>query len=203
MKINMKITKRFLFAIALLAVVVSSCKKDEGPTAPDIAGKYNFTTATLIDGNIGETNIDTLFIENGGGAGITFKAPVGDVQGTSFWVNAVLSGLAPCESLVPTSWTYDINIKADGKLEFICTSERADIIAENGTWVFEDDNKTLALTIESATLGQVIVKIETATFTATTISGTINRYPMLVNAGLPIGATNVQFIAFKIVLTKK
>ncbi len=204
MKTNFKMTKRFLFAIALLAVVVSSCKTDDEPeAAPDIAGKYNFFSATLIDGNIGDPNIDSLFIENGAGPGVTFKAPVGDVAGTTFWSNLILSGLAPCADSVPTSWRYDINIRSDGKLEFICTSEGADIVEENGTWAFADDNKTLVLTIEGAALGQVIVKIETATFTTASISGTINTYPMILNAGAPIGATNLQFIAFDVVLTKK
>jgi len=205
MKTNMTMTKRFLFAIALLAVVVSSCKKDEVVPAPDVSGVYKFTSAELIDGNIGDTNIDSLFIENGGGPGVTSKAPVGDVTTTSFWVNAVLSGLAPCENVDPRTWTYEIDIKSDGKLAFTCTSEN-NTTEENGTWKLEDENKTLTLIIESATLGQVIVKVETATFvTGATglISGTINKYPMLINAGADIGAGNVQYIAFKVVLTKK
>ena len=204
MKTNFTITKRLLFAFAALAFVASSCDKTpEVVPDPEIAGIYNFTSATLIDGNIGDATTTNLVIENGGGPGVTADVPAGDVATTSFFVNAVLSGLAPCvDALTPV--TYQINIKSDGGLAFICTSEGGTSV-DNGTWVFADDNKTVVLTIESSTLGTVVVKIETATFVtgdAGVISGTMNTFPMIINAGLPIGATNLQFIAFDVVLSK-
>jgi len=204
MKTNFTMTKRLLFAFAALAMVISSCDKTpEVVPSPEIGGIYTFTSATLIDGNVGDATTTNLVIENGGGAGVTLDVPAGDVQYTSFFVNAVLSGLAPCvDEQIPV--TYQINIKADGGLAFICTSEGGTSV-DNGTWVFADNDKTLVLTIESSTLGTVEVKIETATFvTGTTglISGTMNAFPMIANAGLPIGATNLQFIAFDVVLTK-
>jgi len=198
-------TKRLLFAFAALAMVVSSCSDDEDVTpSPDIAGIYSFTMATLIDGNLADANTTDLVIENGGGAGVTYTGKAGDIEGPSFWVNAVLSGLAPCTDVNPANWKYTINFKSDGSLAFICNSEN-DLSEDNGSWAFADEDKTVVLTIESSTLGTVVVKIETATFVtgaSGVMSGTINSFPMLANAGAPIGSTNIQFISFDVVLSK-
>jgi len=203
-------TKRFLFAIALLAVVVSSCKKDEVIPSPDIAGIYNFTSATLIDGDIANsatTDMLILMASKNPDADPPYSATAvaGDVPTTSFFVNAVLSGLAPCKLDPKTSpWTYQINFKSDGGLAFICTSEN-DISVDNGKWEFTDNDKTVKLTIESSTLGTVVVEIEAASFVtgdSGVIKGTINSFPMVKNASEAVGATNLQFIAFNVVLSK-
>jgi len=219
MKTNFTMTKRLLFGFAALAMVISSCEEDpiEVP-APDIAGIYNFTSATLVDGDIGNDATTDLFIAFGStnpdaDPPYSASAQVGDVPTTSFFVNAVLSGLAPCVN-PDVAVTYQINIKSDGGLAFICTSEGG-TSEDNGSWAFADDNKTVILTIESSTLGTVIVKIETATFVtgdSGIISGTINSLPMIKNGLLGVGApldpndasagVNLQFIAIDVILSK-
>lgn len=92
MKTNFTMTKRFLFAISLLAVIASSCSEDDVIPPPDIAGIYTFTSATLIDGDIANSATTNLVIEHGGGPGVNVDVPAGDVTTTSFFVNAVLSG---------------------------------------------------------------------------------------------------------------
>ena len=208
MKTNFTMTKRFLFALSLLAVIATSCSEDEVIPPPDIAGIYNFTSATLIDGDIGNDATTDLLILMGStnpdaDPPYSASAVAGDVPTTSFFVNAVLSGLAPCVD-AQTPVTYQIDIQSAGTLAFICTSE-GNTTEENGTWKLLDENKTLELTIESSTLGTVVVKIETATFVTGdvgVISGTMNSFPMVKNALEGIGADNLQFISFEVVLSK-
>lgn len=201
MKTNFTMTKRLLFAFAAIAFVASSCSDDpvEVP-APDVAGIYTFTSATLIDGNIGDASTTNLVIEHGGGPGVNVDVPAGDVQTTSFFVNAVLSGVAPCTDPA-TPITYTIDLQADGTIAFICTSE-GDLSEDAGSWALTDENKTLVLTIESAVLGQVVVEIENLVVVSPVLSGTINSFPMIQSAAAGIGPDNLQFISFDVVLTK-
>ena len=209
MKTNFTMTKRFLFAIAALAFVASSCSDDDPIVAPDISGIYNLTGAVLVDGNLPDADDTNLTIQNGAidenqmPVPAVIPAGAAGATGTFFFVNAVLSGLAPCVDPA-TPVTYQINIKNDGTLAFICTSEGG-TSEDNGTWEMSADFKTVTLTILSSTLGQVIVAIESAVFVTGdngSIAGSIGQYPMIVDAAAAIGATNIQFIAVDVVLTK-
>ena len=210
MKTNFTMTKRLLFAIVALAFVASSCSEDDPVVAPDISGIYTFSGAVLIDGNLTSADDTNLTIENGAvdpntGLPMTAVIPAGadGAAGTSFFVNAVLSGLAPCTDPA-TPVTYEINIKADGTLAFICTSE-GDTSVDNGTWDLSSDFRTLTLTIISSTLGQVVVAIESAVLVpgdSGTIAGTISSLPMIKDATASVGADNVQFISIEVALAK-
>lgn len=202
MKTNFTMTKRLLFAFAALAFVASSCSDDDpiDVPAPDVAGVYTFTSATLIDGNIGDASTTNMVIEHGGGPGVNVDVPAGNVQETTFFANAVLSGVAPCtDPAIPV--TYKVDLQADGTIAFICTSE-GDLSEDAGIWELADENKTLVLTIESAVLGQVVVEIENLMVVSPVLSGTINSFPMIKSAAAGIGPTNLQFISFDVVLTK-
>lgn len=214
MKTNFTMTKRLLFAFAALAMVVSvsSCSEDDPVVATDISGLYNFTGAVLINGNLDPDVTSTDLVIYGGSTDETTTPPytatipagADGAAGTTYFVNFILAGAAPCENQDPTTWTYDISLPADGALEFICTSEGAPIIGVTAsTWVLDEPNNTLTLVLISDALGEVTVVIKDLVITDTTLSGTIDQFPMFVNAQEPIGLSNLQLISFDVVLTKQ
>lgn len=171
-----------------------------------VVGKWSLSTATLVDGNIPDTNSTDMVILNGGidpnsGTPVTVTVPAGNISETKFFVNAILSDLAPCTD-PNTPVTYQINMKSGGILAFICTSE-GDTSEDNGTWVLANDYLSLTLTVSSPVLGYVVVSItDLVVDSSGKLSGYIDSYPMVVDAALPIGANNLQFISFDVVLQK-
>lgn len=167
----------------------------------NVVGVYSLTSATLIDGDIANAATTDLVIENGGGAGVPAVIPSGETPTTTFFVNEILKGFAPCENQDLANWTYKIELKGDGTVAFFCTSE-GDTTEDVGSWVLVNENKTLVLVIASSVLGQVVLSIDNLVVDSSTIVGTISAFPMTKNAAEPISPSNLQFMAFDIVLTK-
>ena len=211
MKTNFTMKTYFLAAFVMMAFVVSSCEDDEPTPEPvDISGKYTLnpqSAGKLVDGNVSATspNADPLVILNGGGAGVDLEIPVGDVTTTSFFVNEVLKGAAPCEAVDTRTWAYQIDLQKEGnKTEFICTSENNTTTTDLGTWSLSDDTKTMIITIASVALGgEVTVKVDDVIIgTDGSIEGNIGVLPMIIDAAAPIGLSNVQFISVDVKLDK-
>jgi hypothetical protein len=233
MKTNFTMTKRFLFAIALLAVVVSSCSDDDAPTVVPGAGIYEFGSATLVDGDVNDDGTTNLVLRNvvtAGGVVPEITLPKGESDNTSGFVDAVLTGAAPCvEGGGSTAdWTYQMNLKSDLKVAFICTSEN-DLSEDIGSWQLLNDNTTLSMSI-SVSFSPIAIPIvlNDVVITDTQISGTVESFPMvkyilygadapdpLPNTPMPIGGpidgdatntdasnSNLQFISVDIVLDK-
>ncbi len=225
MKKNFTNTKRFLFAIALLAVVVSSCKKDDPPVVVLGAGIYEFGSATLVDGDVNNSATTNLVLRNVPIDATTVIAeltlPAGEIDNTSNFTDAVLTGAAPCTDEDTRNWTYQINLKSDLKVAFICTSEN-DFSEDIGTWQMLNNNTTLSMSI-SVSFSPVAIPIvlNDVVITDTQITGTIESFPMVkyivYDTGLPmpIGGPidgdinntdpsnlNLQFISVDVVLDK-
>ncbi|MCB0496550.1 MAG: hypothetical protein KDC79_10480 [Cyclobacteriaceae bacterium] len=209
MKTNFTIGKLFTAAFALAAITLSSCNKDED-TTPDISGKYALTSVVLVDGNTGDSDDASDLVIYGGSTNpetdppYTAIIPAGDNaasnQGALFFVNEILKGAAPCTNQDTGTWTYLIDMQSGGDLAFECTSESIEEVL--GTWVLTGTS-SLTLTIESESLGTVPVTLSNLEITDTTISGTINGFPMVKNATEPIGLTNLQYIKVEATITKQ
>lgn len=169
-----------------------------------IVGKYNFTSATLIDGDINNANTTNMVILNGDGTGVNVDVAAGESMKTSEYVNSILRRLAPCTSNNEDNWTYQINLKSEyfnNDVYFICTSED-NISSKVGSWSVSNSGGPVFLNLNSSILGAITVEIANPVVDGTTISGTVTSFPVIQNADLPLSSSNVQYISFDIVLTK-
>jgi len=227
MKTNFTMTKRFLFAIALLTIVVSSCKKEEEVVPIDISGMYSLQSATLIDGNVDDADAASNLLISDGlyllGLQGDVDVPTGEATITSGFVDAVLRGAAPCTNVDPRTWTYNIDLQSGGDVAFVCTSEN-DLSETLGTYRLLENNTTLSMSISvSFSPIPITITITELEVTETTITGKVERFPMLKHGFydlatgtlMPIGAPidgdatnlvpdnlNVQYLSATIVLTK-
>lgn len=169
-----------------------------------IVGKYNFTSATLIDGDINNGNTTNMLILNGDGTGVNVDVSSGESAKTGYYVNSILKGLAPCSNIDEETWTYQINLKSqyfNNELNFICTSEN-DINTNVGNWAMSNSSGSLLLNVNSSILGSITVEITNPVIDGTSISGKVTSFPMIIDADLPLSQSNVQYISFDIVLTQ-
>lgn len=212
MKTNFTIMGKLFMAITLVAFTLS-CSKDEEPKL-DISGQYTLQSATLVDGNVNDSDdasdlviVDGYLLLTGQPGDVVL--PAGESQITSAFVDAVLRGAAPCESQDLTSWTYQMDIKSSGVLAFDCTSE--DISEDTGTWKLLEDNTVLSMSVEvSFSPIPIPITIKDIEVTDTAISGTVESFPMLKDAKYAIGAPidgnesnlNVQYLSANITLAK-
>lgn len=183
----------------------------------DIAGSgiYEFGSATLVDGNINDMNTTDLFIIDGNllisGLSEDITIHKGEVQATSAFVDSFFKGAAPCENFDQTSWTYQINLKGNNQVAFICTSEN-DLSEDIGTWQLFNGILSMSMAVSFSPIPIPIV-ISNAVITGTSITGTIEALPMMRDAKYPIGGPldgnpsntdptnlNVQYISVDIQL---
>ena len=213
MKTNFTMKKYFLAAFVMMAFVISSCE-DDAPVVVEGAGIYNFGGASLIDGNTNDpaTNLlitDGMLLLGGQGDIDISPGDPGEAQITSAFVDAVLKGASPCTDANSLNWTYQINLKSDLNVAFICTSE-ADLSEDIGSWQLLDDKLSMSISVSFSPIPIPIV-ISNVVITETTISGSIDQLPMIKDAKLPIGAPidgdatnlNVQYISVSVVLNKE
>lgn len=219
MKLN-KVMKR-VYMLALLAITVGfySCDED----ALDIvnaAGVYDFGSATLVDGNADDDMTTDLIIRNVPDlVGITpeLVLSANETTYTSALVDGVLTGASPCDDTETA--TYQIDLKADSNLAFICTSE--DNLSEDvGSWLLIDDQLTLTVSVSFSPI-PIPILLSDVKITDSSISGTIERFPMvkyvLYDDGTPMPVAgpidgdpsnldasnlNIQYISIEIVLQK-
>ena len=216
MKTNFTMKKYFLAAFVMMAFVISSCE-DDAPVVVEGAGIYDFGSATLVDGNVNDPNttdmviVDGMLLVTGQPGDVTL--PAGEAQITTAFVDAVLRGAAPCESQDLTSWAYQINLKSDLNVAFICTSE-ADLSEDIGSWQVIGDKLSMSISVSFSPVPIPIV-ISSVVITDTNISGTIDALPMIRDAKVPVGGPldgditntdpsnlNVQYIAVEVILNK-
>jgi len=212
----------FLAVFALMALVISSCEED-APTVVPGAGIYTFGSATLVDGDINNPDTDVLLLRNVPvtGLGIVPEFPIqaGETDNTSGFVDAVLTGAAPCENLDATTWTYQINLQDNLNVAFICTSED-DLSEDIGSWQLIGDKLSMSISVSFSPIPIPIV-ISSVVITDTGISGTIDSFPMVKyivyddGTPMPIGGPidgditntdasnlNVQYISVSVQLDK-
>ncbi len=202
-------TKNTITLFLLLAIIFTSCKKDEQP-APDLSGDYTFELATLVDGNVLDLTSTDLVILNATTDStanppysITIKK--GESANTSNLVETMLALSAPCTDGNINNWQYAINFKSDNVLAFICSSE-SDKSDDVGTWALEDDNNTLTLEFSSGLfeeLTAIPIKLNDVSFADGKIKGTVKSFPMMKDLDKNINdITNIQLVSFNIVLKK-
>ncbi|MCB0504373.1 MAG: hypothetical protein KDC58_02625 [Cyclobacteriaceae bacterium] len=205
MKTNFTNGKLFLAAFAIIAVTLSSCKKDEETPALDISGSYALSSATLVDGDVDASGSNNMFIQYG----MALLNPTstddvdvapGESTFTTIFVNAILGGAAPCEQ---SQGTYTIDFVKDGsKVAFVCTSE-GNTSDDLGTYELLENNTTISMNI-NVSFSPVPINItinDVEIDDDGNISGTVERFPMIKYAG-PIGVDNLQYISASITLQK-
>ena len=182
------IMKRINFSIGLImaaALLLFSCeeKKDE---ADELVGSYVFTSATFNESV-------TIIIQE---QNVPFPA----ASDASAFVSEGLLGAAPCDDTENAA----IELKADGTTFFICLGETNQ--EQLGTWSINTARTTLTLNISNPqTFSLNIVDLE---ITATSFSGTVENFPLPINAGFELGASlpgglvNYQIASVDISFTK-
>ncbi len=173
--------------IALFALLLVTCEKKKDEEVDPLVGTYTFTSATFNDT-------------------IKMKVPVyGDITimpGTkaSEFVEEGLLGAAPCDD----SDSAAVELKSDGKIFYACLSETNE--AQMGTWLINTERTELQLNISNPQAFQL--KITGLTITANSFSGTVENFPLPVDANfklgddLPGGGKNIQFKSVDLAFTK-
>jgi hypothetical protein len=153
--------------IAVFALLLVTCEKKKDEEVDQLVGVYTFTSATFNDT-------------------VRLKVPVfGDIlllPGTdaSQFVSEGLLGAAPCDN----SDSAAVELKSDGKTYYACLGETNE--SQMGTWQINVDRTVLQLNISNPNNFQLTVS--DLTITANDFSGTVENFPLPVDAALELGA---------------
>ncbi len=173
--------------IAVLALLLVTCEKKKDEEVDPLVGTYTFTSATFNDT-------------------VKMKVPVyGDITimpGTdaSFVVSEGLLGAAPCDD----STNAAVELKSDGKIFYACLNETNE--AQMGTWLINTDRTILTLNISNPQ--PFALTISGLTITANSFSGTVENFPLPIDANfelganLPGGGVNYQTSSIDLAFTK-
>lgn len=153
-------------AIILISLVYVSCDdKDEKEPDP-LVGNYVFSGATF------EEVVEIVI----NGSDSVFNAG----SDASAFVSGGLLGAAPCD--VPANAA--ISFRKDGKSFYICRGETNE--SQMGTWIINEDRSVLTLNISYPL--PITLDITDLNLTETLISGTVENFPLPLNADYPLGA---------------
>jgi hypothetical protein len=165
--------------IALLAVLLVTCEKNKEEEVDPLIGTYTFDSATFNDT-------------------VKIKVPVfGNITimpGTSAkeFVEEGLLGAAPCDN----SDSAAVELKSDGKILYACRGETNE--AQMGTWLINTERTILTLNISNPQAFGLTVS--DLTITANSFSGTVENFPLPLDANFELGANlpessipNIQF----------
>jgi hypothetical protein len=176
---------------------------------PDVAGKWQLSSATLVDGNGQTTDADNLVIQNFTTNGVDFfelTVPVGDVQTTTALVGGFFADQACAD---PASYaSFFIELTNLNRLMFNCPDEA--IAIDRGTWVFsQDNNGDFTIMVWSIILDGLAIPVpiifENIILSADgmTFSGRVAGFPMVKDFSLPITEPgNLQTITTDMIFTK-
>ena len=162
--------KRFCFSmglfLAVLALLMVSCDKNDNGNGNSLAGTYVFTSATFNDTvhiTISDTEVQFL----PGSDGSAFVGP------------GLLSS-APCDN----SENAAIQLQEDGVSNYVCLTESN--VEQMGTWTVNSDQTQLSLNISNPQ--PFALTITDLDITATTLTGTVGNFPLPIDASKELGA---------------
>ena len=174
--------------IAVFALLLVTCEKKKDEEVDPLVGIYTFDSATLNDT-------------------VKMKVPLfGDItmmpgNDAGLLVKEGLLGAAPCDD----STNAAVELKSDGKIFYACQNETNE--AQMGTWLINIDRTILTLNISNPqAFGLTISDL---TITANSFSGTVENFPMPLDASVELGANlpgssipNIQFKSLDLSFTK-
>ena len=173
--------------IAVFALLLVTCEKKKDEEVDPLVGTYTFTSATF-----NET--------------VQMKTPLGNVTfppdfDAKFFVSDGLLGAAPCD----VSDSAAVELKSDGKIFYACLGETNE--AQMGTWLINTDRTILTLNISNPqAFGLTISDL---TITANSFSGTVENFPLPLDASVELGVNlpgssipNIQFTSVDLAFTK-
>ena len=176
-----------LLFIAVFAVLLVTCEKKKDEEVDPLVGTYTFTSATLND---------TVKLKLQG-LDITIM-PGTDA---ALFVSEGLLGAAPCDD----STNAAVELKSDGKIFYSCLGETHE--AQMGTWLINTDRTILTLNISNPQA--FALTISDLTITASSFSGTVENFPLPLDASVELGANlpgssipNIQFKSLNLSFTK-
>lgn len=153
-------------AITLISVIYIACN-DKNEKEPDpLVGDYVFSGATFEE-TVGIIMAGNYQVFDPGSDASAFVA-----QG--------LLGAAPCID----STNAAISFREDGKSYFICRGETNE--SQMGTWIINDDRSVLTLNMSNPM--PFALDIGSLNLTESVISGTVDNFPLPLNADEPLGA---------------
>ncbi len=153
--------------IAVLALLLVTCEKKKDEEVDPLVGTYTFTSATFNDT-------------------VRMKVPVyGNItimpgNNAKLFVGVALLGAAPCDD----STNAAVELKSDGKTYYACQNETNE--AQMGTWLINTDRTILTLNISNPQ--PFALTISDLTITTISFSGTVENFPLPLDANLELGA---------------
>jgi hypothetical protein len=176
-----------LLFIAVFAVLLVTCEKKKDEEVDPLVGTYTFTSATLND---------TVKLKLQG-LDITIM-PGTDA---ALFVSEGLLGAAPCDD----STNAAVELKSDGKVFYACLGETNE--AQMGTWLINTDRTILTLNLSNPQ--PFALTISDLTITANSFSGTVENFPLPLDASIELGENlpgssipNIQFKSLDLSFTK-
>jgi hypothetical protein len=173
--------------IAVFALLLVTCEKNKDEEVDPLVGTYKFTSATFNDT-------------------VRMKVPViGDYtfmpgDDAALLITEGLLGAAPCDD----SDSAAVELKSDGKIFYACLNETNE--AQMGTWLINIDRTILTLNISNPQ--PFALTISDLTITASSFSGTVENFPLPLDANfelganLPGGGVNYQTSSIDLAFTK-
>jgi len=183
-EIKFIISGLFLAAFALLLV---TCEKKKEEEVDPLVGTYTFTSAILND---------TVHMKLQGLDIVIYPG-----TDAALFVSEGLLGAAPCDD----STNAAVELKSDGKIFYACVSETKE--AQMGTWLINTERTILTLNISNP--NAFGLTISNLTITANSFSGTVENFPLPLDASVELGANlpgssipNIQFKSVDLAFTK-
>jgi len=173
--------------IAVFALLLVTCEKKKEEEVDPLVGTYEFASAVLND---------TVKLKLQG-LDITIM-PGTDA---ALFVKEGLLGAAPCDD----STNAAVELKSDGKIFYACQTETNE--AQMGTWLINTDRTILTLNISNPkAFGLTISDL---TITSNSFSGTVENFPLPLDASVELGENlpgsiipNIQFKSVDLAFTK-
>ncbi|KPK83450.1 MAG: hypothetical protein AMS27_12810 [Bacteroides sp. SM23_62_1] len=164
-----------LLAILIIPFIITSCDKNDGDEPDPLVGTYVFSGATF-----GES-VDIVVQDYL----VTFSSG----SDASIFVSEGLLGAAPCDD----STNAAIEFRENGTSYYVCLTETNE--SQMGTWVISSDRTTFTLNISNPrTLALEIINV---IITETSISGSVENFPLPIDTAYPLGEVLPSGINFQ------
>ncbi len=151
-----------LLAVVFAMVFFSGCSKDDGEDVHPAVGRYQLSSAVLVD----DAPLPVPKEMTGTEEDVSFEA--GDNVTALF--SAVIANAGPCPNPAQTA----IELSNDKKLAYVCLDD-ATLNAESGTW--DVSGTSLTFIIVSETLGSVPLTVSNYKIENNKLSGRISNAP--------------------------
>jgi hypothetical protein len=152
--------------IAVFALLLVTCEKKKDEEVDPLVGTYTFTSATFND---------TVHMKLQGLNIVIFPG-----TDASLFVSEGLLGAAPCDDADNAA----VELKSDGKSYYACINETNE--EQMGTWLINTERTILTLNISNPQ--PFSLTISGLNITANAFSGTVENFPLPLDADLELGA---------------